>query len=306
MTTATSRAEAPRAPTRFVDPETLARIRGLDLLAKRVVEGFIAGLHRSPFLGRTMDFAEYRSYLPGDDIRQVDWKLYSRTDRFYVKQFEGDTNTNLLLLVDCSRSMDFGSGALTKLDYARYLAASLAYFSSRQKDRVGLVTMDAGVRDFVPPAARHLRQVLLTLDRLTPGGAGDLPAALQRVAGSARRRGITVLASDLYCPPADLVDSLRGLHARGHDLIVFHLLDRAEVELPFEDPADFVDLETGAALPIVSAALRERYLALVRAHIDTLSARLAELGIDYEQITSQEPLDRALFRYLSRRQRASR
>ncbi|NIP83406.1 MAG: DUF58 domain-containing protein, partial [Gemmatimonadetes bacterium] len=157
----------------FLDPATLARIDNLELLARTVVDGFINGLHRSPYLGLSLDFAEHRPYNPGDDIRRIDWRLYARTDRYYVKEFEAETNANFTVLLDTSRSMDFSSGTLTKLDYARYLAACLAYFSRQQRDRVGLITFDAGVRDYVPPAARHLETVLHTLARLEPGrGAG--------------------------------------------------------------------------------------------------------------------------------------
>ena len=290
-----------RAFGRFLDPATLSRISTLDLLARTVVEGFISGLHRSPFLGRSMDFAEYRAYMPGDDIRQIDWKLYSRSDRYYVKQFEGDTNTNVLLMLDVSRSMDFGTGAVTKLDYGRFLASSLAYFANKQKDRVGLVTCDHDVVDWVPPAAKHLRQALVTLDRLRPGGESDLKPSLDKVTGATHRRGIGVLISDLYQEPELVVRALRGLKTRGLDLIVFHLLDPAERQLPWDEPLDLIDLESDERLPVIPEAIRERYHELLEKHLAELARRLGELRIDYEVIDVSKPLDWALHRYLARR-----
>ncbi len=287
---------------RFIDPETLGRISSLDLLAKTVVEGFVSGLHRSPFLGRSMDFAEYRSYLPGDDIRQIDWKVYSRSDRFYVKEFEGDTNTNVTFIVDCSKSMDFGSGAITKLDYARYLAATLAYFAHRQKDRVGLLTFDHDIRDFVPPAAKHLEVVLHSIDRLEPGGTSDMREPLLKATDLVQRRGMVVVLSDFYEEPETVVQALSGLRQKGSDLMLFHILDPAELRFEFDEPAQFTDLETEETLPIVPDALREQYCALVQAHIEELGAKLNDSTVDYTLLDTAQPLDWALFEYMNRRQ----
>lgn len=291
---------------RFIDPAALGRIGSLDLLAKTVVEGFISGLHRSPFLGRSMDFAEYRAYLPGDDIRQIDWKLYSRTDRFFVKEFEGDTNTNMVLALDVSKSMDFGtvdsgSGALTKLDYGRYLAASLGYFASKQRDRIGLMTFDSDVVDVVPPAAKHLDVVLHTIDRVVPGGPGALVTPMLKLGASIRRRGFVTVISDFYEPPDDVVRAVQGLRVRGNDLILFHLLDPAEIDFPYDQPSDFADLETGARVAVSPEAFREQYRALVLGHIEALRKRFVEIGIDYVLVNTSEPLDAALYRYLASR-----
>jgi uncharacterized protein (DUF58 family) len=298
-------AAAPSRPEqafgRFLEPATLTRISSLELLAKTVVEGFISGLHRSPFLGRSMDFAEYRAYMPGDDIRQIDWKLYSRSDRFYVKQFEGDTNTNVLFMLDVSRSMDFGTGAITKLDYGRFLASSLAYLAAKQKDRVGLVTFDDDIVEWVPPAAKHLRVALVTLDRLEPGGSSDLVRPLDKVTSATRRRGIGVLISDLYAEPDAVVRAVKGLSTRGMDLIVFQLLDPAELELPWDQPLDMVDLESGERLPVVPESVSERYQELMEGHLHELGRRLGELRVDYEVVDISKPLDWALYRYLARR-----
>ncbi len=286
---------------RFVDTRTLARIGSLDLLAKTVVEGFVSGLHRSPFLGRSMDFAEYRAYQPGDDIRRVDWKLFCRTDRFYVKEFEADTNTNLTIALDVSRSMDFGTGALTKLDYGRYLAACLGYFASRQKDRIGLVTFDSGVVDFVPPAAKHLQVVLHTIDRIEPGGAGSLSDPLLELVDSVRRRSMLVLISDFYEEPEAVIKAAAGFRHKGNDVILFHLLDPAELRFEFDGELDLRDLETGAREAVQSDVLRDQYLKLIQAHVDTLDRSLVEAGIDYTLVDISRPLDAALHGYLSAR-----
>src|SRR5262245_23759085 len=205
--------------TRFLEPSTLARIANLDLLSRTVVEGFISGLHHSPFFGRSLDFAEHRQYMPGDDIRLIDWKLFARTDRFYVKEFEADTNTNCTILLDVSRSMSFAKDSISKLDYGRYLSACLAYFAHKQRDRVGFVAFDGEVIQHVPPAAKHLEEVLRTIDRLEPGGEGRLRPPLTRIAGRLRRRSIVVLISDFYEQPDDAFDAVSLLRGRGNDVI---------------------------------------------------------------------------------------
>ena len=300
----------------FLDPLTLSRIDNLELLARTVVDGFLQGLHRSPYLGLSLDFAEHRPYNPGDDIRRIDWRLYARTDRYYVKEFEADTNTNVMLLLDTSPSMDYASGAITKLDYARYLVACLAYFSRQQRDRVGLVTFDRDVDHFVPPSARHLEIVLNTLDRIrtepepaeapAPRGPGGLAAAVEHVADRVRRRGIAVLVSDFYEDPDAVVQAVRQLRYRGSDVVVFHVLDPAEIEFPFQDATNFQDLETGERIPVVPETMRERYRQLVDAHIARLARLFSEERIDYSLFDTGTPLDYALFRYLSDRQRLSR
>ncbi|HUG42047.1 MAG TPA: DUF58 domain-containing protein [Longimicrobiales bacterium] len=302
----------------FLDPATLARIDNLELLARTVVDGFINGLHRSPYLGFSLDFAEHRPYNPGDDIRRIDWRLWARTDRHYVKEFEAETNANFVTLLDVSASMDYGSRGIRKLDYGRYLAACLSYFSRQQRDRIGLVTFDDGVRDYVPPSARHLDIVLHTLDRLQGaagaegrgkgGGApeGGLAAAVAHAADRIRRRGLVVLISDFYEDPAAAVESVRELRYRGNDVIVFHVLDPAEIEFPFEESSGFEDLETGERIPVVPETMRSRYRQLVDAHIAELARRFGEERIDYSLFDTATPLDYALFRYLSDRERLGR
>jgi len=292
--------------TRFLDPGILARIGNLELLARTVVDGFINGLHHSPYFGLSVDFAEHRQYMPGDDIRRVDWKVFARTDRFYVKEFEADTNANFSILFDVSGSMCYGSRGLTKLDYGRYLAACLTYFSRKQRDRVGVVTFRDDVVDYVPCSAKHLDIVLHTIDRLEAGGEGGIERPLLKVAEILRRRSILVLISDLYDDPDTILKAVNLLRHKGNDVIVFHILDPAEVEFPFDENAQFEDLETGERIPVVPDTLREEYRSLLSQHMETLALRAAQSHIDYCFFNTSQPLDHALFEYLSRRERLSR
>ncbi|MFQ6046945.1 MAG: DUF58 domain-containing protein [Gemmatimonadales bacterium] len=292
--------------TRFLDPHILARISNLELLARTVVDGFINGLHHSPYLGLSIDFAEHRPYLPGDDIRRIDWRLFGRTDRFYVKQFEADTNANFSALLDISASMRYGSGEITKLDYGRYLAACLSYFARRQRDRVGIITFDEDIVQLVPPSAKHLDIVLHTIDRAVARGRSRLGSALERIAEALKRRSILVLISDLYEEPDVIMRHVDLLRHKGNDIIVFHVLDPAELEFPFEEAAQFEDLESGERMPVVPEALRNEYCALVTQHLETLEYRMALSRIDYCLFETTKPIDYALFEYLSRRERLSR
>jgi uncharacterized protein (DUF58 family) len=291
---------------RFVDPKVLARISNLNLLARTVVEGFISGLHRSTYLGRSVDFAEHRAYMPGDDIRRIDWRLFARTDRFYVKEFEADTNTSFTILLDISRSMSFGSQGLTKLDYARFLAACLAVFSQKQRDRIGLVTFDQDIVDFVPPSAKHLEIVLHTIDRVQSSRPSDYRKPLFKVAQAILRRSIVVLISDLYDEPEGILDAVKGIRYKGNDLIVFHVLDPAELSFPYDEAANYRDIESGEAVPVIPEYLREEYRKLVRQHVDRLMRTLGDNQIDYYLIDTSTPLDYALFHYLASRERLTR
>jgi uncharacterized protein (DUF58 family) len=290
----------------FVDPSALARIRNLELLARTVVDGFINGLHRAPHLGFSLDFAEHRGYEPGDDLRRVDWRVFARTDRYYVKQFEADSNANVVVALDVSTSMRYASAGVTKLDYGRYLAASLLYFSHRQRDRVGLVTFDADVVEYVPASARHLPFSLYALDRVGDSRPGTLAAPLRTLTERLRRRGIVVVISDFYDEPEAVAQAVRPLRFRGHDVIVFHVLDPAELDFPFTESVSFEDMETGDRMPIVPAALREQYQALVRQHTTSLGRLFTDSRIDYVLFNTAVPLDHALFHYLSARERLSR
>jgi uncharacterized protein (DUF58 family) len=291
---------------RFVDPVVLARIGNLELVARSVVDGFINGIHRSPYFGASVDFAEHRGYVPGDDIRRVDWRLYARTDRYYIKEYEADSNSNFATLVDVSRSMGFGTRGITKLDYARMLAGCLTYLVHKQRDRIGLVAFDSDIVEHVPPSAKHMETVLHVLDRLQPSRPGNLRAPLHKMAEHFGRRGLLVLISDLYEDPDVVLEAVAPLRFRGNDLIVFHLLDPAELDFSFTDPSAFEDLESGEQIPIVPEALAGQYRELVRAHITGLTERFSANRVDYMLVNTSTPLDHALFSYLTTRERLTR
>ncbi len=291
---------------RFVDPKILARIGNLELLARTVVDGFINGLHRAPYFGASIDFAEHRGYVAGDDIRRVDWRLYARTDRYYIKQYEADTNTNFCLILDISKSMSFGSRGVTKLEYASYLGACLAYLATRQRDRVGCITFDSDIVTYVPPSAKHFNVLLHTLDRARAGRPGDLTKPLEKMAEHFKRRSIIVLVSDFYEDPSAVLEALKPLHFLGNDLIAFHVLDPAELDFTFEDASSFEDLESGEQIPVVPESFRDEYRKLIRGHIESLKTKFSEVRIDYMLANTAEPLDRSLFSYLSARERLMR
>ena len=291
---------------RFVDPRVLARIGNLELLAKTVVDGFINGLHRSPYFGASVDFAEHRGYMPGDDIRRVDWKLYARTDRYYLKEYEADTNSNFSVILDISKSMTFASRGVSKLEYSKYICACLAYFAQKQRDRIGCITFDSDIVAHIPPSAKHLERVLHTLDRVKSERKGDLKVPMQKMAEHFGRRGILLIVSDLYEDPEAVIEAIKPLRFRGNDIIVFHVMDPAEIEFSFDEASSFQDLETGEQIPVVPSALADEYRRLVQEHIAALASRMAANRVDYALINTATPLDYALFKYLSARQRLSR
>jgi uncharacterized protein (DUF58 family) len=294
------------AGARFVDPKILSRIGNLELLARTVVDGFINGMHRAPFFGASIDFAEHRGYTPGDDIRRVDWRLYARTDRYYVKQYEADTNTNFTVLFDISRSMKFASDGVSKLEYASYLAACLSYLATRQRDRVGILTFDSEIVTHVPASAKHFNMVLHTLDRAKAEKPGHLSTPLARMAEHFKRRGILLLISDFYDEPDAILEAIKPLRFLGNDLIVFHVLDPQEINFDYKDASAFEDLESREQIPVVPQSFRAQYRQLVQEHIAALRTRFSDHRIDYALINTSEPLDRAMFSYLSSRERLAR
>lgn len=288
------------ATARYLDPAVLARIGSLDLKAKIVVEGVLHGMHRSPKRGYSVEFAEYRQYLPGDALSMIDWKVYARSDRHYVKKFEEDTNLDCHLLVDISGSMSYGSHAVTKRDYACYLAASLAYLMHRQRDAVGLIAFDEQIVQRLPPSARasHLRTILLGLERLPVGSKTDVARPLSDLARVMSKRGLVVVVSDLLDEPAAVIRGLRQFRQRGTDVIVFHVLDPQELQFTFEDVARFRDVESASEVFADAAAVRGDYLAAVGGFIDTYRRELGGAGIDYQLLDTSKPLDVALMAYL--------
>jgi uncharacterized protein (DUF58 family) len=292
----------------LLTPEQLTELGGLELVARRVVEGFIAGLHRSPHRGFSVEFAEHRAYQPGDDLRFVDWRMYGRSDRYYVKQFEEETNLRAYLVVDASASMGWTSrpGDLpTKLWYAKQLAASLALLLLRQGDAVGFVAFDQRIRARNEPRARpsQWHTLLASLQGLDAGRETEASGALREVAARLRRRGLVVLLSDLLVDPEPTRTALRFLRHRGHEVLVFHIMDPGERELPPVRDARFVDPETGDELPISVADLRSEYRTAVAEAVEEWRATLAPEGMDYAVVQTDQPMVHALRRYLHKRER---
>jgi uncharacterized protein (DUF58 family) len=290
---------------RFLDPAVIARLGTLELKARTIVEGFLSGLHRSPFKGFSVEFAEYRQYLPGDDLSSIDWKVYARSDRYYVKKFEEETNLDCRILLDISASMGYGRRGVTKLQYASFLAASLAYLMNKQRDAVGLTTFDDAIVNLLPPSARpgHLRALLVTLDRLQAGKRTDVSKPLHVLADGIVKRGMVVLISDLLDEPDRVVEGLRHFRFRGTDVIVFHIMDPDELTFPFERASRFRDLEDGEELMAVPSVVRAKYLEELQKTLETYKRELSSAGIDYKLIDTSEPLEFALMSYLSSRSR---
>jgi len=294
------------APTSFLDPAALMAIRNLELRARSVVEGFWHGLHRSPYHGFSVEFTEYRAYSPGDDPRYLDWKLVGRTDRYFIKKFEDETNLRCHLLVDSSRSMTFGSRGYTKADYGRTLAATLGYFLAQQGDATGLLTFDERVREYLPARHRpgHLRHLMLALEKPAAGSATDLAAPLRRIAELTQKRGLIVLISDLLAPVESLEAPLALLTAARHEVIVFQVLDPAELTFDFQAASRFLDLETGRDLFLEPTTARADYQRRLGEHLDAVRGLCQRLGIAHHQLSTAQPLELALFDFL--KSRASR
>ncbi|RPI80246.1 MAG: DUF58 domain-containing protein, partial [Planctomycetaceae bacterium] len=292
----------------FIDPAALMRIKNLQLRAKVVVQGFLSGLHKSPYHGFSVEFTEYRQYTPGDDLRYLDWRLFARSDRYYLKRFEDETNLRCWLLVDLSRSMGFGSLEYDKASYARTAAATIAYFLTLQRDAVGLITFDQEIREFLPARFRsgHLRRLMMCLEHSPSGAATDLATPLEQVARTARKRGLVVLLSDLLAPVETIASRLGWLRSRGHEVLLIRILDPAELQFNFREESLFHDLETGRELYIDPEAARRGYLEKFEEHRTALERACVDLGIDLYQLTTGEPLELALFDLLNSRLRRTR
>ena len=292
------------SPSRL-DFDVLARLSSMQLLAKTVVEGFVLGLHRSPFRGFSVEFAEYRQYAPGDEIRHIDWKVFAKTDRYYVKQFEEETNLACTILLDASASMGYGSrpAGPTKLQYGASLAACLAYFMAGQRDATGLTVFDDHIRLMLPPRLRpsHLKRLLAELDDLAPGGDTDIAAPLHQLAETLGRRGMIVLISDLLDDPEKVLSALQHFRFAGHDVLVFHILDEAEIGFTFDAMTEFTDLETGERLLVSAGGMRAAYLEEMRRFLATCQKGCAGIRADYALLNTATPLEQALSEYLHRR-----
>jgi uncharacterized protein (DUF58 family) len=287
----------------LIDPHTLMSIKDLELRARVVVEGFWHGLHRSPYHGFSVEFSEYRQYSPGDDPRYLDWRLYARSDRYYIKKFEDETNLRCHLVVDQSRSMSYGSLAYTKSQYANTLAATFAYFLSLQGDAVGLLTFDEKIREYLPARHRpgHLRHLMIRLERPADGNSTDLAAPLHRIVRTVKKRSLLVLMSDLLGSVTTLEKDLTALASCGHEILLFHLLDPAELNFAFEKPVMFRDVESNRQLFIDPVTARKDYLARLEAHNNMVKASCQRLGIGYRCLATDRPLELALFDFLRER-----
>jgi uncharacterized protein (DUF58 family) len=291
---------------RFLDPAVVARLGTLELKARTIVEGFLSGLHRSPFKGFSVEFAEYRQYIPGDALSTIDWKVYARSDRYYVKKFEEETTLDCHVMLDASGSMAYGSASMTKFEYSSCIAASLGYLMNRQRDAVGLTAFDENIVAMLPASSRpgHLRSMLVTLDRLKPDHRTNVSKPLHQLADSLVKRGMVVLISDLLDDPQSVISGLKHFQFRGNDVIVFHVLDPHELDFPFERATRFEDLETNEEVTAVPGAVRGHYLKEIGALIERYRLELGASGIDYQLLTTRQPLELALLAYLSTRARA--
>jgi uncharacterized protein (DUF58 family) len=294
------------ARTAYLDPAIIARLGTLELKARTIVEGFLTGLHRSPFKGFSVEFAEYRQYLPGDDLATLDWKVYGRTDKHFVKKFEEETNLECHILLDVSASMGYGSGGITKLQYASFLAAALAYLMNQQRDAVGLIPFDDKIIKMVPPRARpgHLTSLLVTLERLEIGARTDVAKPLNDLAEAIRKRGLVVLISDLLDDAGRVIQGLKHFKYRGTEVIVFQILDPAELRFPFERAARFRDVETADEVLAVPEAVREQYLEAINDLQERYRRELRLAGIDYVMLDTSIPLENGLMSYLLTRRRS--
>jgi len=290
---------------RFLDPAVLASISSLDLVAKTVVDGFVAGLHRSPTFGFSQEFAEYRQYVEGDDLRHVDWNVFARTERIYLKRFKGETNSQLLILLDTSASMTYTSGKITKLDYARYMAASLAYLSSQQRDATGLIVFDEDVKSYVAPSTRQgqLMRLLHAIEKAEGGTRTNFIKPFAHFQEFLRRRGIVVVMSDFYAPPEEIIKEIEPLRYHGNEVVMFHLLDPNEIAPKFRDPVLLLDVEDDTALEVSPEYARNEYRTKMDSHMAALADKAAAAGLEYVFMDTSKPLDQGLRNYLSIRQR---
>lgn len=294
----------PEAANRFLDPAVLAEIAGLDLIAKTVVDGFIAGLHRSPDFGFSQEFAEYRAYTPGDDLRHVDWNVFARTEKAYLKRYRGETNTSVMVLLDASASMGFRSGAVRKFDYSKFLASALVYLAHLQRDSAGLIVFHDDVADFIRPSGRQgqLMRLLHAIDNAQLGKRTDFRRPFFELGQFLKRRGIAILISDFFENPDTIIQTVEPLRFRGSELILFHVLDPEEIEPQLGEAALLLDMETDEALEASPDYARTEYREKIAAHIQDLRSKAQAAGIEYFLLRTDRPLDEALREYFTIRQ----
>jgi uncharacterized protein (DUF58 family) len=290
---------------RFLDPSVLAGISGLDLVAKTVVDGFVAGLHRSPDFGFSQEFAEYQAYTPGDDLRNIDWNVYARSEKLYLKRYRGETNSFLTILLAASNSMQFGSHRVNKMDYARYLAASLFYLAiHEQRDAAGLITFDDEIRNYVRPSTRQgqLHRLLASLEQAEPHARTDFAKPMHYFMELLKRRGIVLIVSDFWESPESIVSTIEPLRFHGNEVVLFHVLDPEDVRPKMSGPSILVDLETNTELEVTPDYGKKEYREKIDAHLEDLRNRTQSAGMGYYLLMTDKPLDAALREYLTLRE----
>ncbi|MDD4019948.1 MAG: DUF58 domain-containing protein [Kiritimatiellae bacterium] len=291
--------------TTLLTPHTLDTLKNLELVARTMVEGTLTGLHRSPYHGFSSEFSEYRKYCPGDAVKHVDWVAYAKTDRYYVKQYEDETNTRAYVVIDCSGSMGLGGAKAHKFHYACYLAAAFAYLMQRQKDAVGLFTYTDEIRSYFPAknSRLHMLAILAHLEGLVPGGRSDAAPCFHRIAEEIHRRSIVIVFSDFFDMNPSFINSLLHFQHKGCEVILFQILDPAEKEFPFRGLIEFRDMETGACMEVESEDCREAYLADLETYIQNMKRVCGRMNMSFETLSTGTPFDRALLAYFHKRER---
>ena len=286
---------------RFLDPATLSSISGLELVAKTVVDGFVAGLHRSPDFGFSQEFAEYRAYTPGDDLRHVDWNVFARTERAYLKRYRGETNCQLTMLLDASASMGYTSHGVTKLDYARFLASSIAYMANHQRDATGLIVFHEDVTNYIPPSTRQgqFHRLVHGIEKIELGKRTDFKKPLFHFQQFLHRRGLVIIISDFWNEPETIVNAAAPLRFHGNEVVLFHVLDPEEIQPKLKEPVLLVDMETDDALEVSPDYAKHDYKPKMDAHIESLRSKSKSNGLDYFLLPTDRPLDAALREYLT-------
>ncbi|MEC9105692.1 MAG: DUF58 domain-containing protein [Candidatus Neomarinimicrobiota bacterium] len=290
---------------KYLEPEMVARLSNMSLRARLVVEGYIIGQHKSPFHGFSVEFAEHRAYGPGDEIRHIDWKLYGKTDRFFVKQYEEETNLRSYILLDTSRSMEYKSNKISKLDYGNYLSAALAYLMINQQDGVGLTLFDNQIQTFIPPRSKpsHVNTILTHLDKTGSGKDTDVGIVLHEMAERIKKRGLIILISDLFDETGNIINGLKHFRHNKQEIIVFHVMDRKELNFDFSNRTKFKDMETDEQITTEPWKIRKIYQKAIQSYQDELRLRCREQKIDYVPLFTDQNLDLALNEYLKKRQR---
>ena len=288
---------------KYFDAINLKKLRNMNLVARYLVEGFISGLHRSPHKGFSVEFAEYKKYVLGDDVRRIDWKVFSKTKKLYIKEYQEETNLRCYILLDISASMSYGSGEVTKLEYASFLASALSYLMIKQNDSVGLTLFSEGIKRFITPksSAAQLKTILIELEKVRPTDRTDISRAFHSIANKIRRRGMIIIISDFYDDPEKVMKALKHFRHKQHEVLVFHILDRNEVDFPFDGLINFRDLETGENVQLYAQALREEYRKKLEGFVLDYRRSCSDSNIEYVMVNTQTPYDVMLASYLAKR-----